>query len=237
MMNARTDILKFQDMSITVDSAQGAGIGNLSLSLTAGDLAVVFAEKEQVRILWADAAEGLVAPAQGKVTFLGEDWRTMTANRVAQQRGRIGRVFEGECWRSDLYVDQNITSTRQLKTRRALEEIEGKEAIQLRRVFGLPELPRGRPGRGRWQDLLMAACVRAFLGAPDLILLENPTSGHSEGIVPLLKTVHAARQRGAAVLWMTNDLQLWNHPELRASTRCRMDGSQVQLVGETERIV
>ena len=117
----------------------------------------------------------------------------MTANRVAQQRGRIGRVFEGECWRSDLYVGPNITAARQLNSRRALQEIE-EEAIQLRRVFGLPELPGVRSARLRWQDLLKAACVRAFLGAPDLILLENPTSGHSEGIVPLLKTVHAARR-------------------------------------------
>ena len=38
MMSAPADILKFQDVSITVDSAQGSGIGHLNLSLTAGDL-------------------------------------------------------------------------------------------------------------------------------------------------------------------------------------------------------
>jgi phospholipid/cholesterol/gamma-HCH transport system ATP-binding protein len=131
-------------------------------------------------------------------------------------------------------VAQNITAGRPRNTRRAVEEIE-EEAIELRRDFGLPELPRGRPANLRWQDLLMAACVRAFVGAPDLILLENPTSGHAEGMVPLLKAVHAARQRGAAILWMTDDLRVWNHPELRATARCRMNGLQVQVVDEGEK--
>jgi phospholipid/cholesterol/gamma-HCH transport system ATP-binding protein len=233
-MNEPANILKLHDVSITADNASGPSLCNLNSSLAAGDLVVVFLEKEPARSLLADAAEGLVAPAQGVVTFLGEDWQTMTPDRVAQQRGRIGRVFEGECWLSDLDVDQDITLAQRHHTRRVRKDIEA-EAIQLGQVFGLPELPRGRSSGVRWQDLQKAACVRAFLGAPVLILLENPTSGlYADVIAPLLKTVHAARQRGAAVLWTTDQLDVWNHPELRSTTRCRMNGSQMQAMDEAE---
>jgi phospholipid/cholesterol/gamma-HCH transport system ATP-binding protein len=234
-MNEPANILKLHDVSITADNASGPSLCNLNSSLAAGDLVVVFLEKEPARSLLADAAEGLVAPAQGVVTFLGEDWQTMTPDRVAQQRGRIGRVFEGECWLSDLDVDQDITLAQRHHTRRVRKDIEA-EAIQLGQVFGLPELPRGRSSGVRWQDLQKAACVRAFLGAPVLILLENPASGlYADVIAPLIKTVHAARQRGAAVWWTTDQLDVWNHTELRATTRCRMNGSQMQVMDGAER--
>ena len=109
MMTEPTDILRFHEVTIATDSECGSGLCHVNSSLAAGDLAVVLLEKEQACIPLADAAEGLVAPAQGMVTFLGEDWQTITADRAAQQRGKIGRVFEGESWLSDLDVDRNIT--------------------------------------------------------------------------------------------------------------------------------
>jgi ABC-type sugar transport system ATPase subunit len=66
-----------------------------------------------------------------------------------------------------------------------------------------------------------------------LILLENPTVGiYTDVIAPLISTVREARKRGAAVLWTTNELQVWSHPELRATARCRMIGSQMRMMEE-----
>lgn len=235
MMSAPTDILKFHNVTIAPDSEFGLGLSNLNSTLIAGDLAVVLLEPEQVRIPLADAAQGLLAPEQGTARFLGEDWQTMPVDRVMHQRGRIGRVFEGESWLSDLHVDKNITLAQRHHTRRPRKDIEA-EASRLCRVFGLPELPRGWPSSLQSQDLQKAACVRAFLGAPVLLLLENPTRGvYDDLIVPLIKTVQDARQRGAAVLWTTNEPEVWNHPDLRASLRYRMRGSPMQVMEAAER--
>lgn len=232
MMNEPTDILRFHDVTIAADRGHESGISSLNLSLAPGDLAVVLSEKEQVRLPLADAAEGLVAPARGTVAFLGEDWQTMAADRAAAQRGKIGRVFEGESWLSGLNVDQNITLAQRHHTRRPVKEIE-EEATRLCRVFGLPGLPRDRPSNARWQDLQKAACVRAFLGAPILILLENPTAGiYADVIAPLISTAREARERGAAVLWTTNELQAWNNPELLATARQRVLGPPTCVMEE-----
>jgi phospholipid/cholesterol/gamma-HCH transport system ATP-binding protein len=232
MMNESTDILRFQDVKIAPDSDLELGIYSLNLSLAPGDLTVVSWENEENCIPLADAAEGLVAPLRGIVSFLGEDWQTMAANRVAAQRGKIGRVFESESWLSDLDVDQNITLAQRHHTRRPIKEIK-QEATQLCRVFGLPGLPRGHPSSMRRQELQKAACVRAFLGAPILILLENPTVKiYADVIAPLINTVREARERGAAVLWTTNELQVWNHPELRATSRWRVFGSPTCVMEE-----
>jgi ABC-type ATPase involved in cell division len=234
MMNESTDILRFHNVTIAADREDESGISSLNLSLASGDLTIVLWEKEEFRIPLADVTEGLVAPVRGTVTFLGEDWQTMAADRVAAQRGKIGRVFEGESWLSDLDVDQNITLAQRHHTRRPVKEIQ-RQATQLCQVFGLAGLPGGRPSNARWQDLQKAACVRAFLGAPILILLENPTVGvYADVIAPLIKTVREARERGAAVLWTTNELQVWSHPALCATARCRMTGSQMQVMEEAK---
>ena len=233
-MNEPVNILSFDDVTVEPGADYEAGIARVNLQLAPGGLALVLLEAELDRIPLADAAEGLVAPARGTLRFLGEDWQTMAADRVARQRGRIGRVFEGDHWLSDLDVDQDITLAQRHHTRRTLEDIE-EEAVRLCRVFGLPGLPGGRPSSLSRQDLQRAACARAFLGEPVLILLENPLPSICADVVPALaKTVHEARQRGAAVLWTTNDLQVWNHPDLRPTMRRRMAGSHMQVMGEPE---
>jgi ABC-type ATPase involved in cell division len=235
MMNESTDILRFHDVTIAAVREHESGVSSLNLSLTPGDLTVVLWEKQKFRIPLADVAEGLVTPVRGTITFLGEDWQTMAADRVTAQRGKIGCVFEGESWLSDLDVDQNITLAQRHHTRRPLKEIQ-RQATQLCRVFGLAGLPGGRPSNARWQDLQKAACVRAFLGAPILILLENPTIGvYADVIAPLINTVHEACERGAAVLWTTNELQVWSHPALCATARCRMTGSRMHVMEEARK--
>jgi phospholipid/cholesterol/gamma-HCH transport system ATP-binding protein len=231
-MSEPTDILEFHDVTIAADGEAEPSLCNFSACVAAGDLAVVLLLPEQVRIPLADAAEGLVAPVRGMVTFLGEDWQTMAVDRAAAQRGKIGRLFEGESWLGDLDVDQDITLAQRHHTRRAVKEIEA-EASQLCQVFGLAGLPRGRPAGVRWQDLQRAACVRACLGTPVLILLGNPTRDlHADVFAPLIKALHDARQRGAAVLWTTAELRVWNHPELCATTRYRMLGPPAHMMAE-----
>jgi hypothetical protein len=105
MRNESTDILRFHDVTIAADREYKLGMCNLNSSLAAGALVVVLLEKEQLHNPLADAAEGLVSPVQGTVTFLGEDWQTMALDRAAAQRGRIGRVFEGDSWRSGITRD------------------------------------------------------------------------------------------------------------------------------------
>ena len=161
-MNSSPPILKFSDVSVESSPHYETELWNISFALNPGDLLLVRIERENERLPLADASEGLVQPKPGSVMFLGEDWQSMSADHAAAQRGKIGRLFEGEGWVSDLEVDQNIVLSQRHHTRRSEEEILG-EALQFARVFGLPGLPRGRPGSVRRPDLRKAACIRAFL--------------------------------------------------------------------------
>lgn len=198
----------------------------MNVELGSGEMALLRLERGSIRLPVADAAEGLLQPSGGTVTFRGTDWWSMSAARAASCRGRIGRVFEGQAWVGALDVGENITLAQRHHTRRPVAEIIA-QAGALSEMFGLPGLPRSMPGRTHPQDLQRAACVRAFMGRPDLVILERPETGlYPEIMSPLMTAIRRVRSNGAAVLWTTTETEVWQDPGIR-SRRLLMSGSQV----------
>jgi phospholipid/cholesterol/gamma-HCH transport system ATP-binding protein len=230
--------LDLSDVTVESEASYDSSIWNVTLRLRRGEMALVRLERGAVRLPLADAAEGLADVQHGSVSFLGRDWRDVSADEAAKLRGRIGRVFDGigaggAGWVSNLDVDENVMLAQLHHTRRPAKEIE-TEAARLARMFGLPGLPRGRPAEIRIADLQRAACIRAFLGSPELILLERPAQGVYPDIMPpLINAVRTARNRGAAVVWLTDTAAVWNDRGIRPTWRCVMSGSQM-LVSPAE---
>jgi phospholipid/cholesterol/gamma-HCH transport system ATP-binding protein len=232
-------ILELTGVKVESDPVYDSPLWNVSLRLGPGELALVRLERGAVRLPLADAAEGVAEHYEGTATFLGREWRSVSADEGAALRGRIGRVFDaagaaGTGWVSHLDVDENIMLAQLHHTRRRLSEIEAA-AAQLARMFGLPGLPRGRPAQTRVTDLQRAACVRAFLGTRDMILLERPAQGvYPEIMPPLINAVRSARGRGTAVIWLNDIPTVWGDRGIRPTWRCVMSGSQMLVLPAEE---
>ena len=231
-MSDNTQLLEFQGATAEAPGDYAAGVWDADFLLPAGGLLLVRLERGRERLLLGDLCEGLRLPGHGSVRFLGEDWAGMSALHADAQRGRIGRVFEEGLWIGNLTVADNVTLAERHHTRRPLREIED-EAMGLARTFGLPGLPRRLPAELRAPDLGRAACVRAFLGDPLLVVLERPTRDlYPDVMAPLINTIQAARARGAAILWSTTDTRVWSDRGIRPTGRFRMAGSQLVAVSE-----
>ena len=226
-MDGAPAILTFERVTIESGPLYDSGIWDVSLTLNPGDLILLRLEKEHLRLPLADAASGLADPAEGRILFAGKSWTELSAGDSARQRASIGRVFEDGGWISSMDVDENILLGQRHHSGRPDKQIMD-EAAHLARLFGLPGLPRGSPARTRRRDLSIAACVRAFLGEPILLLLENPTADvYSELMPGLMRAIRVARDRGAAVLWLTADSRTWTDSGIRPTRRCMMSGSQL----------
>ena len=226
---AAAPVLSFEHVTIESGGAYeyDTSVWDVNLDLAPGDLVLIRMEKEHTRLPLADAACGVARPDEGAVRFVGESWTALSPETAAGRRGRIGRVFGDGGWVRALPVADNVTLPQRHHTRREPRDIED-EALALARLFALPGLPRGLPAEVRRQDLRRAACVRALLGEPRLLLLEEPTDGvYPEIMPPLVNALRAARRRGAAVVWLTSDTRVWKDPGVRASQRCLMSGSQL----------
>ena len=72
-------------------------------------------------------------------------------------------------------------------------------------------------------DLARAACIRAFLGEPALLLLESPLQGRfADLMVPLIEALTSARQNGAAAIWLSSNDLVWRDRSIPVSHRLRL---------------
>lgn len=85
-MNASLVILKFGNVTVPSSSDYEAGLWDISFVLNPGDLLLVRIERENERLPLADATEGLVPPAQGTVSFLGDNWQSLSADGTCERR-------------------------------------------------------------------------------------------------------------------------------------------------------
>ncbi len=223
-------VLEFQRVTVEGGHLYDTAIWQVSFRLQRCELMLVRLEAGHLSLPLADVAQGLVEPIQGSVSFLGERWSALSEEAKLAARAKIGRVFGEPGWISELDMDDNITLLQRHHTRRPESAIRD-EASELARRFSLPGLPQGKPSDMRAPDLRRAACVRAFLGRPELLILERPTAGVYPDIMPaLMASVRGALSRGATVLWTTDDWEVWNDPGIKPTIRYAMTGSQMSIL-------
>lgn len=191
----------------------------LDLALMPGECALIETRDPAAAAEFADLCCGLAPPHRGSLRFLGRDWAKLPDEHAAALRGHIGRVHGVGAWIGFLGADPNILLP-QLHHTRVPESALRDAAAELARAFGLPGLPLGRPDRMASTDLARAACVRAFLGEKRLLLLESPVQAQFADLVPpLLNALAAARDRGAAAIWLTRSDFVWADHSFPATQR------------------
>jgi len=221
------NVIHMHNVTIPDESTGHVALAGLNLELRFSDLVLIHMGHREAALAVGDACEGLTSPRAGTVTFLGRHWSRTPPDQANALRGMIGRVFRRANWVDYMSVAENILLPQLHHTRRPLEELT-KEAREICQLFGLPGIPTRRPREMLPSDLQRAACVRAFMGQPRLLILEEPTRRLGEGFLPgLTKAIDSARARGAAVLWMTQNEVIWRRPHLECTGRFRIVGSQL----------
>jgi phospholipid/cholesterol/gamma-HCH transport system ATP-binding protein len=151
----------------------------------------------------------------------------MHASRQALNRGRTRRVFEHYGWISNLDIIENLCMAECHHGRRPLAEVVD-EAQALARRFGLDRVPEGRPTRAHGMLLRKLEWVRAFMGTPALIVFERPLRGAAKADAPVFfEAVCEAVERGASVLWMTDEERAWECSAFARAQRFRMEGERL----------
>jgi phospholipid/cholesterol/gamma-HCH transport system ATP-binding protein len=215
-------VLRFVDTVLTTDRYSRSVLDELNLEVFGGDLLLFRLARSEQTSAFADACAGIMQPLRGTVYCLGKNWQELRPDLANALRGRIGRVFTSANWINHLSLIENILLPQLYHTHRSSSHIRD-EAGQLAERFGLPGIPLGLPGEFTPADLQRAACVRAFLGQPILILLQEPTIGlASEILSPLIQAIRDARDRGAAVIWLTRESAIWDDASIPANHRYRL---------------
>lgn len=227
-------ILKFSAVSYDMAVGYDTAIEDLSFDLAAGELLLIRLEAHHRDVPIPDLAAGLLEPKTGNVEFMGQDWQTMSARQVEEQRGTIGRTFSGKGWLSNLDIEENIFLAQRYHDAQSDVDLAA-QADGLAKAFGFPGVPPGRPAAARPIDLRRLDLVRAFLCRPKLLILESPpTETGKELTDTLVKKVNALCDGGGAALWTTLDPAVWDHAELKKCRRMIMSGTKLQPIAELQ---
>jgi phospholipid/cholesterol/gamma-HCH transport system ATP-binding protein len=217
-----TPVLQLEEVWLPLPDQQGSGVV-IDLTLRGGDLVLVQPGDEQHEHLLADVVCGLAPPARGMVRFLGRAWSEVSPDQANALRGRIGQVLRRGAWIPHLSLLDNLLLAQLYHTRRPYAEIRA-EAARWAAWFGLAGLPTGRSADVPSAILPRAACVRAFLGAPSLIVVESLPDLQDGLAAPLVNAMRVARDRDAAVLWFVQDAAIYEDRSLPATGRLRLLG-------------
>ncbi|GBQ81410.1 ABC transporter ATP-binding protein [Gluconacetobacter johannae DSM 13595] len=192
------------------------------LRLMPGDSAVIECRDPRRATLFADLCCGMVPLAAGSVRFMGLDWQDLGDRQLNALRGRVGRIARQGAWVDLFGTHLNIMLPQLHHTTRPTDEVIDA-AMALGQAFGFPGLPVSPPGRLSAADLARAACVRAFLGRPDLLLLEDVSDTlPPDAMLPFLEAVTAARDRGAAVVWFARNAAVWHEYRKAVNVHLRL---------------
>jgi phospholipid/cholesterol/gamma-HCH transport system ATP-binding protein len=194
--------------------------GPVDLRLAEGDLALVRAEDHEMARALVAVAAGLMALAAGQVRLLGQDLATLPRRPAEALRARIGLAPGEGGWLPHLPLADSLLLARRHHGDADSASLE-RDAAALCRHFGLDGIPVESPHELSRLDLARAACARAFLGCPALLLLESPLDAEAADtlVAPLRARLDGVRAVGSAAIWVTRSPRAWDDPTFPATQR------------------
>ena len=206
------------------------------------DVDMSIAEGEVVSLLGRNGAGktttlrsimGLTPPRAGSVCWLGEEVQRLKPHEIA--RKGVGFVPEDRRIFSRLSVEENLEI--------GAFKLEGPSGWTLERIYGLfPKLEQLKAHKGNelsGGEQQMLAIARALMGAPKLVLLDEPSEGLAPAIVKDVgEMIGTLRDEGIAVLLVEQNTRfacrLSDRVYIIDNGRVRFGGTVAQLEADEE---
>lgn len=172
-------------------------------------------------------ALGLLEPTRGEARVLGRPARS-----IARTRGRVGVVFDGAHLVNGLSVVQNLRYAQRLLGHR-----EGRSEAEALALAGLEGFERRRVTRLSLGERKRVAVARALLGAPDLIVLDEPLAALDPlGVEAMLALLRRLAQEGTTLVVSSHRLhemeRVITHAAILSRGRLVARGALPELLAE-----
>ena len=203
-------LLEVRDLHKTYGHGAGAvpAVRGVDLELGGGETVGLVGESGCGKTTLGRVLVGLNTPTSGEVIFDGDN----VAGRLQEVefRRRVQMVFQHpqSSLNPKFKVSTTLREPGRLLTSKSSEEVE-ERIVETLRVVGLGQEYRSRrPKQLSGGQLQRVAIARALMSAPDMIVLDEPTSSLDQSIrsriISLLKDIQEQRQ--VSYLFISHDL-------------------------------
>ncbi len=157
------------DLVVRSGDTERRALDNVSLTLAAGEIAVVQGPADSGKSSLVHVLGGLTAPTRGRVTVDGAPLDfTDTAAMRAFRRDRIGFVFAAYDVLAGLSPLDNVAFVAELSEAR----MDPSAALNIVGLSGREQVPAGELAPDEQQAVMLA---RAIVKWPDILLCDEPT--------------------------------------------------------------
>src|SRR2546423_7989232 len=176
---------------------------------------------------------GMLRPARGAIRYRGRDIAGWPSYRVCDLG--IGQVAEGRQVFPTLTVSENLDMGALLPRARTAREANRERVFAL--FPKLKERLRQMAGTLSGGEQQMLAIGRCLMGAPDLVMFDEPSLGLAPAIVQdVLKTIRLLNDEGLTCLLVEQNvavsLKLASHAYVLENGRITLAGSGEQLLAD-----
>ena len=201
---------KIQDLNVRYGGAQV--LQDISLHVEQGEIVTIIGSNGAGKTTTLRTISGLKRPARGKILYQGQEIQGVPPQDIV--RMGIGHVTQGR----DLFPFMTVLEN--LKLGAYLNNDKKKISAGLERVFHIFPLLKVRTkqqsGTLSGGEQQMLAIGRALMGAPDLLLLDEPSIGLAPIVVREIgKVAIEINQMGTSILLVEQNARL----ALRLSNR------------------
>ena len=177
----------------------------VSLDVEEGAIVAIIGANGAGKTTLIRALAGMNRPASGRVVFRGENILGWPSHRICNLG--LGQVAEGRQIFPTLTVDENLDIGGMLPRARAHRGRNRERALALFPVLAeRVRQPAGTLSGGEQQMLAIARCL---MGAPQLIMFDEPSLGLAPAIVlKLLDTIRDLNREGVTCLLVEQNVAL-----------------------------
>ncbi len=222
-------MLRVADLDVFHGDAQA--LDSIALEIAQGEIVAIVGANGAGKTSLIRTIAGMHKPARGRILYRGEDIAGWPTYRVCNLG--VGQVAEGRQVFPTLTVAENLAMGAMLPRARR------RRAANLERVLGyfpvLAERRQQAAGTLSGGEQQMLAIGRCLMGAPDLIMFDEPSLGLAPAVVQqVLATVRELNREGLTCVLVEQNVAV----SLKLASRAYvLENGRVTLAGSGEALL